>query len=132
MKKLLLLVFTSAIIGGCSSAPKDESPAHLLYHDILPPKIYRGGDPWPTYDGESKRFTYAYENAWWSCIRDFSENIDHTPTIGDKAGNGWPSEVDGYWCGYSDAEIRVRKIINKFGKERARIIFQKALNAPEM
>ena len=123
----LLVVFAL----GCSHAPKGTTPTELLAHQVNPPAIHRDDDPWPGFDGNSKRYTYAYESAWWACIEIFARDIDHQVSVGDKAGNGWPAEVDGYWAGFSDAERRVRAIIGKFGKEKAQELLKKALLAPE-
>lgn len=131
MKSFVLTFLFVAFALGCSHAPKVTTPTDLLSHQVAPPAIHRGGDPWPGFDGSSKRYIYAYESAWWACIEIFARDIDHKVTVGDKAGNGWPAEVDGYWAGFSEAELRVRTIIGKFGKERAQTLLKQALLPPE-
>ncbi|MBI3884932.1 MAG: hypothetical protein HY302_04290 [Opitutae bacterium] len=131
MKYFALTCLFVAFAIGCRHVPKSPDPWELLSHQVNPPAIHRWGDPWPGFDGDNKRYTYAYESAWWACIEIFARDIDHQVTVGDKAGNGWPAEVDGYWAGFSDAELRVRAIIGKFGKEKAQELLKKASLAPE-
>jgi len=132
MTKSLLPTLALLLFAGCHSATHDRTPADLLHHTVPVPERYRGGDPWPGYDGELKRFTYAYENGWWGCVEVYASDIGHQACESDKMGNGWPSEVDGYWIGFSDAENRVRALIKRLGKAKAQETLKKALFSPAM
>jgi hypothetical protein len=104
----------------------------LLSHKVSIPREFRGGDGWPTFDGDAKRYLDFYESGWWDCVETYSEEIDFAPTDANRCNSsGWPSETTGYWKGYSDAERRVRRIVSRLGKREAQIVLRKSLQAPE-
>ncbi|MFT3830216.1 MAG: hypothetical protein QM691_10995 [Opitutaceae bacterium] len=132
MTKGLLPTLALLLFAGCNSANHEGMPADLLYRTVPVPERFLGGDPWPGYDRELKRFTYAYESGWRNCVDVYARKIGHQACESDKMGNGWPAELDGYWKGFSDAENRVRSLIKRLGKAKAQETLKKALLSPEM
>ena len=84
----------------------------------------------PGFSGDLNRYIYSYEAGWWTCVERYAKDIDHKANDGDRMGNGWPSEVGGYWDGSTDCERRVRKIIDMLGKPRAQKVFEQSLHMP--
>jgi hypothetical protein len=130
MKPRALIVVVVLGLVGCAGI-SGEDPQRLLAHDVAIPKEFRAGMANPHFPSPAQRYLDAYDGAWWACIGDFAREIDHVVTIGDKAGNGWPAAVTGYWDGYSAAEARVKKIKARFGDTKAQALFRKALEYPE-
>jgi hypothetical protein len=142
---LALAMISFSLVGcrhlACSSSTENPAPREiasnepqvLLAHTVTTPSEFASGRPWPSAVGfPAERYIQAYENAWWRCVEDFARDIDRHATIGDRAGNGWPSAVRGYWDGYCAAEQRVASIVEQFGKVRAQQILRQGLKEQEM
>ena len=103
------------MLAGCVT-PKEPEVGQI---DIRVPAMYRHGVG-SIIDAPSdyKRYLYNFRNAYWQCVQNYAENINYISKPGDYIGNGWPSEVDGYYDGYKAAEKDVRRNIKEFGKDR--------------
>jgi hypothetical protein len=116
---------------GCSTVRSEIDPQDLLLHRVPIPKQYTWGKSSPYFDSGLSCWIYAYDEAWWKCVKDFAKNIDYVPTVGDHAGNGGGASVGGYERGYSDAEKRIQQIKNRFGKVKAQELLKKSLEYPQ-
>ena len=127
----VLAISIALFLSGCATAIDREESGELLAHQIVIPKVYRWGAVNPNFTSSAERYLYAYDGAWWACIRDFAANINYQPTQRDHAGNGWPAAVDGYSDGYSAAETKVKEIRQRFGDRKAQELLQQALENPK-
>jgi hypothetical protein len=125
-------VTTAAILllAGCTSAIDRDEAGQLLAHRVAIPREFSWGAASPHFPSSAWRYLNAYDQAWWACIRDFAQQIDYQPTVGDRAGNGWPPAIAGYSDGYSSAEARVKEIKVQYGDRKAQTLLKESLEFP--
>lgn len=116
---------------GCASSIDRAESQQLLAHEIVIPREFRWGKSNPAVLSSAERYLDAYEQSWWACVKDFSDDIDHHPTVEDRAGNGWPATIAGAADGYTAAEKQIRKIRTQYGDQKAQALLKEALKFPE-
>lgn len=112
MKKPFLLLIPLFLLG------TTDKPALSLEHAINVPDLHIGGGLlYP--DLEKNRFRYieSFERAFWTCVKEYTEDIDYKFENSHAISNGWNSTITGYRDGYVLAHEKIQKLIKYHGKE---------------
>ena len=102
--------------------------ASALRHEVHVPKRYGVLTDKDALFSAAAGYALSYEDAWGECIRRFSLDMSFTPSELDKAGTGWPAELQGYHDGFTDAESRVNVLRRKYGSERTQAVLRQAVS----
>jgi len=109
-KALIFLV--PVLLAGCISKPPLS-----LEHIINVPDLHRwGGSLHHDLGKNTFRYNDSFEQAYWQCIKEYTEDIDYEFDESHTHGNGWASAIFGYHDGYIQAHERVQALLKSYKK----------------
>ncbi|MEO8427280.1 MAG: hypothetical protein ABI651_09240 [Verrucomicrobiota bacterium] len=116
----IVLLSVVLMSGGCAFRPPHERQLSLGHQVSVPPMWTSGrATPGPPGDNDLQRYVDAYERGWWTVVQEYVKSIDYyRPPLDLRTSSGWPAATYGWERGVGDASIRIKRLIDAFGKQK--------------